>query len=289
MGFLGSFLSIAEGAGVMADISNWFKLKFISGFFNKGAKAPESEVAELGEKDLKDEHTFLLAAFSSIDVSVALGQTHFDSLNRIFDQLVAEKKPGAIEKLRKIIAFATTTRTIKRPTGEKVNNKDVIEEIKSTVNEDGKRIILGLHELGDDALKNLNRWGILKNARDGITEKAKTIPGLLAKGKELAEQYANSVPMAEAILKERLTKDEAIRLARNPPPILIQLRNEWDALPDGQVAKTAKAKEYIAELAKVFKEIREARKNTALWVILGVIVTVIILLALKQVWWLITY
>lgn len=291
MSFLSSLFSVAEGVGVVADISNWLKLKFLTSFFSKGAKAPAGEegATEIGEKDLKDEHTFLLAAFSSIDVSVALGQPHFIALNAIFQKLKDDNRPGAIEKLRKIIAFATTTRTIKRPTGEKVNGKDVIEEIKSTINEDGKRIILGLHSLDTDALDNLDRWGILKNARDGITEKAKAIPGFLAKAKELAEQYANSVPMAEAILKERLTKDEAIRLARNPPPRLIQLRNEWHALPDGQAAKTAKAKEYIAELAKVFKEIREERKNTTLRVFGGIIVGGIVILAIKQASWLFTH
>ncbi|MFZ1720156.1 MAG: hypothetical protein WAU28_02275 [Candidatus Moraniibacteriota bacterium] len=288
MSILSSLFNVAEGVGVAADISNWLKLKFLTGFLGKKTPASEGGTTELGEKDLKDEHTFLLAAFSSIDVSVALERPHFDSLNAIFKNLTDAKRFGAVEKLRKIIAFATTTRTIKRPTGEKVNNKDVIEEIKSTVNEDGKRIILGLHELGADALANLDRWGILKNARDGITEKAKAIPGILAKGKELAEQYANSVPMAEAVVKERLTKDELIHLVQDFPE-LKRIKIEWNALPDGNPAKVAKAKEYIAELAKVFKEIRKKRKNTALWVILGVIVTAIILLALKQVWWLITY
>ncbi len=104
---------IFEGVGVVADISNWVKLRFLSGFFKQPPQPTGGQNTMNpadGEKGLQDEQRTLLALFGIYadqirDLTPTERLQAADTISRIFEKLTKAGRSGAIEKLRKILAF----------------------------------------------------------------------------------------------------------------------------------------------------------------------------------------
>lgn len=286
--------TIFEGLGVATDVANWFKLRFISGLFNK----PQSQPAQTGgqnmnpvdgDKNLQDEQRTLLAlceiyapqiqALSSDEVGRAA-----ETLTLIFERLTSAGRPGAIEKLRQIVAFSGTTKTTRRPTGEKIDGKDVLEETKRVIPEDGKSIILGLHVMAtasgardiDLVLNRLDNMGILINSRDSLSVQGKKLSDWTKKSIEALQ--GSNVPVADAVVKARLTETEYALIETNLG--LQQLRTAWEAIPADQInAKEASATAYLDQLHTAFTEVlakRDQKRPTKKIVIVIILVTAVL-------------
>jgi hypothetical protein len=282
---------LLEGFGFAADISNWIKLKFLSrvsrgGTQPLGGEAMTASPAE-GEKNLQDEQRALLALCTiwedqmrAVDREAAT-QTLLD----IFDGLTKAGRIGAIEKLRKILAFSSTANITRRPTGEKIDGKDVVDETRRTIPEDGVKIILGLHIMRVQGtrqdiglvIQRLDQMGILTNTRDQVTEQGKKFSE-----KAQAALQGSNVVAIETILKARLNADQYETIMANPE--LQGLRAAWEMVPNTNAdEKKAVALVYADGLHKALEQILAARRGKtpffpAKWSVIWLIVLVICVL-----------
>lgn len=241
----------------------------------------------VGEKHLQDEHRALLVMcllygerLKSVDPKAAS-----KTVQSIFRHLTSTGRTGAVEKLRMILAYSGTANLTRRPTGEKVDGKDVVEETRRTIPEDGVTIILGLHLMFTDCkprnvaavIQQLDSMGILANAKDQVAEQGKK----LAQRVQAALQ-GTSITSIEAILKARLTNPQYQALMIDPG--LQILRTAWETVPDTSAdEKEAAALVYADGLYKAFEQILAARRKKtpffpAKWSVIWLIVLVICVL-----------
>ncbi len=281
---------LLEGFGFAADISNWIKLKFLSRVFKGGSQPSGGETmnnpAE-GEKNLQDEQRALLALcflFGDQLTSVS-NEDAFKTIQEIFDHLTTAGRIGAVEKLRKILAFSGTASLTRRPTGEKIDGKDAVEETRRTIPEDGVKIILGLHIMKVQGaqqdvrlvIQQLDQMGILANTRDQVAEQGKKF----SKKAQAALQGSNVVAI-EAIMKARLNTAQYRTIMINPE--LQRFRTAWETVPDTSAdEKEAAALVYADGLYKVLEQILAARRKKtpffpAKWSVIWLIVLVICVL-----------
>lgn len=217
-----------------------------------------------GEKSLQDEQRALLAMCAlcdvqmpSVDRTAAMG-----TLIEIFESLNNAGRTGAVEKLRKILAFSGTASVTRRPTGEQINGKDVVEETRSTIPTDGVTIILGLHlmRIGNTppnvecVIRQLDQMGILTNTKDQLAAQGKKIFE-----KAQAAVLGTNIAAIEAIVQVRLSTTQYQSLMTDPE--LQRLRAAWEAVSDDTPQdKEVAALAYADCLHAYFIQIQDAAK-----------------------------
>jgi hypothetical protein len=288
---IGSIIGIAQTIG---SLLNAFGLRALPEFFAKffggsGGGAP-NDAPKQGPVDLRDEHrmllTMALARKDEIDgLSHDQRRKAGNVLQNMFQLLLEANRNGARDKFRNILAYSATTKVTRGPTGEKVNGKDVTEEIRRDIPEDGLMITLLCYVLSIDTkggsdpklvISQLDTLGILDNNRDNLSQKARKIP------EQFTQAYRQiAVPTAREIVEARLSKAELAKMEQDNPS-LESLYVTYDALPPTQAEEKKQAAEcYLDALHAAFVAVLETRKSTPrkpwFWRITGPCLVVIIL------------
>lgn len=220
-----------------------------------------------GDQTLLDEQRALLAMgciwdnqMQTVNKKDAMG-----TLQEIFDNLTNAGRSGAVAKLRQIIAFSSTASVTRRPTGEKINGKDVVEETRRAIPEDGAKIILVLHLMRgqgqgtqqnvESVIQQLDQMGILTNTKDQIADQGKKFSQ-----KAQSALRGTNVNIIEAIVKARLNPAQYQAIMANLE--LKKLRAAWEAVPDNAPTdKESAATAYVDKLHKVVMPILTVAKR----------------------------
>lgn len=275
---------LAEAFGLASHVSSWIRLNFLSKFLGGGSLATQPSGGEQmatpkeGDQTLLDEQRTLLAMVCIWDdqIQTVNKDDAMGTLREIFSKLTNAGRSGAVAKLRQIIAFSSTASITRRPTGEKINGKDVVEETRRAIPEDGAKIILGLHLMRGQSqgtqqdvefvIQQLDQMGILTNTKDQIADQGKKFSQ-----KAQSALQGTNVTIIEAIVKTRLNTTQYQAIMANPE--LKKLRATWEAVPDNAPTnKESAATAYADELHRVVMPILTDAKRKRMLVLVGQVI-----------------